>query len=401
MMTDEQEYYELYDRFRADVKAGGRDIFYDEDDLVMIYDLAADERDIYTQLEVLMLGRKLYPDSELLLIRQGLMIDPYEEKPMLEFLENNSSHRGVIWDILRLKVPRLSYEDAVEAMDNMLADAWFKDDEEIIQFIELINFYEATPWLVDNYESFLSHCAYRDTALNECARLIEPLNPGMSVGMLEELSRIDPFNSNTWLKLSELYIVLGRTEEAVMAIDYAKAINPEDEAIRDVEKRLSNEQEYSIPADPENEDKNLTHRIVELLANGDKTGALALLTDYDSNHGGVYDNAFIYVHLLYFTGEFERIADFMERKRPDEESRELRMDPLSLVMYAASLLRLGRLEDAVSVARDYLSQAGKASSSLDTKMSLAGARKALDYIIDSAENSRWHRDVDPISEALS
>lgn len=401
MMTDEQEYYELYDRFRAELKAGARDMFYDEDDLVMIFDIAADEHDNYTQIEILMLGQKLFPDSEQLLIRRGLLIDPYEEKPLMAFLENNVSRRGVIWDILRLKAPRLSYQDAVAAMSDMLKDAWFKDDEDIIQFVELVNFYEAGDWFLENYEEFLKHCAYRDTALNESARIIEPYNPEVSIKLLEELSRLDPFNANTWLKLSELYIQAGRKEDSVTAMEYAKAINPDDPFILDVEKRLVNEKEYSIPADPDAEDKNLTQRVAEFLSEGDKQSALRLIIDYDRNHGGVYDNAYIYVHLLYDAGDFESICEFMERKRADVETRELRMDPLSLTMYAASLLRLGRLEDAASLAREYLVKSGAASTTLEARIAFAGTKIALSFILASAEQGRWSRDVDPIDEALS
>ena len=56
---------ELYDKFRAGLKGGDEtSSFYDEDDLIDIYDQAADLEDEYVKIEVLLAGSRLYPDSE-------------------------------------------------------------------------------------------------------------------------------------------------------------------------------------------------------------------------------------------------------------------------------------------------------------------------------------------------
>ena len=57
--------------------------------------------------------------------------------------------------------------------------------------------------------------------------LLEDVDVSVAISLLEELSRIDPFNADTWLKLSEQYLYAGRIDDAASAIDYAVAIRPE------------------------------------------------------------------------------------------------------------------------------------------------------------------------------
>ena len=149
-MTDDQKLFDIYHRFCQEIKSGTTDLYYDEDDLVMIFDLASDVHDSYAQLEALMLGRRLFPESEDLALRQGLMINPEDDKALNAFLDTHSRRKGVLWDILRLKAAGLDHDEAVSALAKMLDDIRFTDDEEIIQFAELVAYYEAHDWFAAN-----------------------------------------------------------------------------------------------------------------------------------------------------------------------------------------------------------------------------------------------------------
>jgi len=223
------ELKQLYERFRNDLFGNHTDMYYDEDDLIMIFDLAGDYLDRYVQLQALMIGRRLFPDSEQLELRLGLaMLDMYDDVSIDDFLRVNSHRQGLLWDIIRLRGRRDKPVDISSELDGLLERYTFEEDEDIIQFVNLISAYECENWLVDNYHRFVDRCQYRDTALSECAELLRFHDSGLAVKIVEELTRFDPFNADAWIKLAELNRENGDIEEGLSAIEYAKALRPDD-----------------------------------------------------------------------------------------------------------------------------------------------------------------------------
>lgn len=76
------------------------------------------------------------------------------------------------------------------------------------------------------------------------------------------------------------------------------------------------------------------------------------------------------------------------------------LTPISLTMYAASLLRTGRYEEALSVSQDYLQHAATLCNTLEMKMNLAGARITFEYIYRQALTADYSCHRDPIAESL-
>ena len=64
--SDEQYMRQLYIRFRQGIVDNDNSEFYDEDELLDIYDYAQDEGDEMVQLYVFLAGARLYPDSDFL-----------------------------------------------------------------------------------------------------------------------------------------------------------------------------------------------------------------------------------------------------------------------------------------------------------------------------------------------
>ncbi len=56
---------ELYDRFRREVLEEKTVDYYEEDELLDIYDYAQDEGDVMVQFYVFLTARRLHPDSTL------------------------------------------------------------------------------------------------------------------------------------------------------------------------------------------------------------------------------------------------------------------------------------------------------------------------------------------------
>ena len=72
--SDEQYMRELYERFRHGVMNNDNSEFYDENELLDIYDFAQDEGDDMVQLYVLLTGARLYPDSDFLDERKAFFL---------------------------------------------------------------------------------------------------------------------------------------------------------------------------------------------------------------------------------------------------------------------------------------------------------------------------------------
>ena len=63
MSNEKNPREELYNRFKLSLSRPVTERFFDEDELVEIYDYAGDVSDDYVQLEALFCGARLYPES--------------------------------------------------------------------------------------------------------------------------------------------------------------------------------------------------------------------------------------------------------------------------------------------------------------------------------------------------
>ena len=74
MESDDNGRDDLVERFRADLSRPVGERFYSEDELITIFDLAGDSYDDYIRSEVLLLGMRLYPESDELMARRAIFI---------------------------------------------------------------------------------------------------------------------------------------------------------------------------------------------------------------------------------------------------------------------------------------------------------------------------------------
>lgn len=227
-MDETQDLLRRYNEFREHLRKGTVPP-YTEDELIELFDIAGDNMDSYAQNEILGIAVRDFPKSDELLQRKGLLMRQLGVKALQDFLENNTDRDGVCWNLLRLNASDKEGTDALPVLRSILASADEMADEDIIRFCEAASEYQCQEWLLDNYKLLVDKAMYTDTALYETASIAHEANRDeFAVKLLEEVTSIDAFRAENWLLLAECYESLGNHEEGLKALEYARAINPDD-----------------------------------------------------------------------------------------------------------------------------------------------------------------------------
>ncbi len=238
MTVDDQEEKdvraELYNRFREELKRPLSERYYAEDELVAIFDYATDQPDDYIRMEVLFLGMRLYPDSRVLYERRGVLYHTCERTVFENFLSDNVDKQGVMWDVYRLAILQGNKTEITAKFESFLETASFKDDEQVVQFMYAIRQQGLNDWLYENYDKVKAKSPFLPGFLFEIVITAHADGrPDFSIRALEELTEIEPYNFGYWILLADGYKACGREKDALNAIEYALAIDPNNiEALR-------------------------------------------------------------------------------------------------------------------------------------------------------------------------
>lgn len=231
-MSSEQEpdsRDELRERFRADLKRPVSERYYSEDELVTIFDSAGDYYDDYLRFEVIVLGSRLYPDSEELMARRAIFYSERDPASFKNFLEDHPDLSNPLVDIMRMSDTYPDRGNSQQAMEHFLEEGKLDEDETVIQFVRMAHSLGLDKWLVDNLGRIRSKVSYLPTLLYEVAVTAEesPVLDTVAIAMLEELTEIEPYCADYWTLLSFTYTRHNRPDDAASAIDYALAIEPD------------------------------------------------------------------------------------------------------------------------------------------------------------------------------
>lgn len=230
---------ELCTRFRKSLTDGSSSQYFDEDDLIEIFDYAGDLNDDYLRFEVLLCGARYYPDSIPLRERRALLYANYGDDLSAKYLEDNADRNGALWDIARLRNASPMGSDAAKALEDLLRAYSEFDDEEVIQFVDLASALGQTDWLLDRLDALRSHVTYLPTLLFEIAVMLEMENRyEEAIRLLEELTDLEPYNEQYWFMLAQEYDLNNNANGALQALDLALAILPDDKAMRFYHARL-------------------------------------------------------------------------------------------------------------------------------------------------------------------
>lgn len=214
----------LYDRFREE--AGHPDAYFDEDDLIEIFDYASDMADDATRLEVLMAGARLYPSSEPLMQRKAcLVLDTSGDEAARRALAPVAD--SVIGRLLALRIDKPPHEEARNRLEGIIAVATDFEDEWIIQLVQTASEIGEFAWLVESKDRIMRLTDYPQTFLYEmveAARL--NFDYEVAAACAEQLTDLEPFNGEFWESLADIQITNSKFSEGLNAADYALAINP-------------------------------------------------------------------------------------------------------------------------------------------------------------------------------
>lgn len=228
----------LYNKFREELAGNDISIYYDEGDLADIFDYAGDMHDDYIRLEALLLGNRLFPDSEIMLERRAIWLAGMGNDPLRQFiLDHPRSNPSVMWEILRIRANApYPADESIRELENLLERFRLEDDESIIQFVGLVRHLEREPWLIANIDRVRDRCDYPPTLLFEIARMAENRPQSTSaLPLLEELTELDPFNTDYWGLMAELQSNCEQYDDSLASLEYAKALEPDDVELLTIE----------------------------------------------------------------------------------------------------------------------------------------------------------------------
>lgn len=225
---------ELYRRFRESLSKPVLERFFDEDELVEIYDYAGDLNDDYVQTEVLFCGARLYPESQALMERRCLLYldtsidDSDEPSPAAgAFLDDNADSFSPLYDIARLAVN--PPENTEEALEFLITQYDRFNDEEMVRFVDLAFDLHCYPWVVRNLDRLRAMTDNPPILMYELVREADANLDNATMEMAaEELIESEPFSVGYWEMLFKAQARGGKEEEARSTFDYATSLAADD-----------------------------------------------------------------------------------------------------------------------------------------------------------------------------
>ncbi len=222
----------LYHRFKDSLGHKGGEYF-DEDDIIDVFDTAGDLNDDYVRMEALLYAARYFPESMAMADRRAIFYNGYSDAMRDSYLADHPEPATFIMSVLRLLSANPEPEEAIGHIDRLVAGADQLNDEEMIQLVDAAASLGAADWLFNNIQLLKSKTQYQTTLLYEMDIVFENVGRyDLCEKVLEELTLLEPFNSEFWRLLAQTYLELENYDQAASAIDYALAIDPDDETAK-------------------------------------------------------------------------------------------------------------------------------------------------------------------------
>jgi len=217
----------LFERFKDNIGRPDTD-FFDEDDLIDIYDYADDIRDEFVKMEVLFYGARMFPDSEALKIRRDYLYYYLGNDEAVKIMLDRRKSDTFLSQLLALRAQSDSRKSTADALDSLLTSLDHKlDDEEVIRLVDEASTDENYPWLTANIERIKELSEYPVTLLYEVASVArDRADFSLAVKLADELTMLEPFNTEFWELLADTHLLNQNIKEALISVEYALALNP-------------------------------------------------------------------------------------------------------------------------------------------------------------------------------
>lgn len=355
MEEDENPREELYKRFCESLRKPVEERFFDEDELVVLFDHAGDLGDDYIRLEVLFCAARLYPESVQIAERKAIFYGSMAESGLASrYFDDNRSKHSCLWDLSRLQCDPVSAKKAPEALDYIFSTYSTLNDEEAIQIVKTADSLDCYDWIVRNLDGLRKKTEYLPSLLYEVASVSERRDEAaFAIKLLDELLAGEPFSAVYWALLYRLHLKVSNHAEATNAFEYASALAGDDnetklflvetsvnaeipEGIADQVLELAKNLFKARPDDFRTFEAYITLLMNRYYVND----AHALAVDFFMRHP---DNASAYIYLLYFGGDnlldyLKRFTDTGARVPFDKEGMKSILDNLVQVQLGESLV---------------------------------------------------------------
>lgn len=227
---NEEDYMRaLYLRFRGEVDSGAAIDYYELNELLDIYDYAQDEGDVMVQMFVFLTVARLYPQSRDFDERMGFFLSYISQTSAEDMLARKGRTDSALWDVLAMGVKCYPGGDPEPYLRDILEKYKSLDCETVLKIVDLIRDMNR-PQLLAKYYDALVYLAEEPNGLSfEIAEILKDIEELRNDArrIAEDLTKLEPFNIEAWLLLARIEFSLEHPEEALAAVDYALAIDPE------------------------------------------------------------------------------------------------------------------------------------------------------------------------------
>lgn len=226
----DDEIIRLYNSFVESVKSGGDLSEYSEDDLLDIFDYASGIPDDATSAEVIICGERRFPASNDLLKRKAFLFHQLGQEEacrgVLRRLSGKSFLRRILGIVESSELHDV-YESIVDCIERLPSGKI--EDGDIMYLVDIFDSSGELQFLADNADRFSRISEYPSTIYNELFHLYwEKGDYTQAVEFGRKVTEAEPFNSNAWTELADLYnIHIKDSRAAVECADFALAIDPE------------------------------------------------------------------------------------------------------------------------------------------------------------------------------
>ncbi|MCC8071026.1 MAG: hypothetical protein LIO90_04400 [Bacteroidales bacterium] len=220
----------LYQAFREELMSHGAPGFYEEGDLIDIFDYAADINDDYVRMEVLLCAARIHPHSAALAERKAYYYYELGNDEAALAAIKQAPEASVLRRLLELRLDDDLEVDTEETLSSLLAQTVSFEDEELIRLVDMARELNCYSWLKDNFEKIKAHTDFPQAFIYELVSVAEGEGDyDFALQLIEELTMLEPFNTEFWVMLAtgfSQYPQHEDLEKALQAIDYALAIDP-------------------------------------------------------------------------------------------------------------------------------------------------------------------------------
>lgn len=234
-MDNDNYISDLYKEFISAIESDSSPRF-ELDEILDIYDYATDIFDEYGRINALIMGLRLYPDSDEL--RERLAFSIYDDGDRVGAFREIERVRSKSFagKMLELLVQPMSTDEFECRLDKLIAEteSGTLDDESVIRLMDIIEPRGLQTWLVDRYDVLKGIAEYPDTVMNEAAEIAAQSGlDDFRLKVLDEFTTEYPLNEMAWGQLASYYLEnLRDTAQAENALSYALAISPDNRNLR-------------------------------------------------------------------------------------------------------------------------------------------------------------------------